>query len=136
MDRDALRRLPPVGAVLEHDLLAESVDAQGRVAVLRGTGGTRGSAARLARGREVAADPASLARRSRAILEGEKPTLRPVINATGVLLHTGLGRAPLADGGDRGRRRGGSGLLQPRVRPGERRARAPRRRGSPGCSAS
>lgn len=31
------------------------------------------------------------------ILEAEKPKLRPVINATGVLLHTGLGRAPLAE---------------------------------------
>ena len=27
----------------------------------------------------------------------ERPPLRPVINATGILLHTGLGRAPLAD---------------------------------------
>ncbi|HEV7224457.1 MAG TPA: L-seryl-tRNA(Sec) selenium transferase [Pirellulales bacterium] len=34
---------------------------------------------------------------ARRILETEKPSLRPVINATGVLLHTGLGRAPLAD---------------------------------------
>jgi L-seryl-tRNA(Ser) seleniumtransferase len=31
------------------------------------------------------------------ILEQDKPPLRPVINATGVLLHTGLGRAPLAE---------------------------------------
>jgi len=31
------------------------------------------------------------------ILVGDEPSLRPVINATGVLLHTGLGRAPLAD---------------------------------------
>jgi L-seryl-tRNA(Ser) seleniumtransferase len=31
------------------------------------------------------------------ILQGEQPSLRPVINATGILLHTGLGRAPLAD---------------------------------------
>ncbi len=30
------------------------------------------------------------------ILKGEVPHLRPVINATGILLHTGLGRAPLA----------------------------------------
>jgi len=30
------------------------------------------------------------------ILAAEKPPLRPVINATGILLHTGLGRAPLA----------------------------------------
>lgn len=31
------------------------------------------------------------------ILEADKPHLRPVVNATGVLLHTGLGRAPLAE---------------------------------------
>ena len=31
------------------------------------------------------------------ILRDEKPSLRPVINATGILLHTGLGRAPLAE---------------------------------------
>ncbi len=34
---------------------------------------------------------------ARRIAEGEVPALRPVINATGILLHTGLGRAPLAE---------------------------------------
>lgn len=33
----------------------------------------------------------------RAILDQDQRSLRPVINATGVLLHTGLGRAPLAE---------------------------------------
>jgi L-seryl-tRNA(Ser) seleniumtransferase len=31
------------------------------------------------------------------IIADQQPTLRPVINATGILLHTGLGRAPLAE---------------------------------------
>lgn len=31
------------------------------------------------------------------LLESTKPRLRPVINATGILLHTNLGRAPMAD---------------------------------------
>ena len=34
---------------------------------------------------------------ARRIVQGEQPALRPVINATGILLHTGLGRAPLAE---------------------------------------
>ena len=43
-------------------------------------------------------DVGELAERiARRILQGEQPSLRPVINATGILLHTGLGRAPLAD---------------------------------------
>ncbi len=34
---------------------------------------------------------------ARRLAERDVPSLRPVINATGVLLHTGLGRAPLAE---------------------------------------
>ena len=34
---------------------------------------------------------------ARKIMQTEKPTLHPVVNATGILLHTGLGRAPLAE---------------------------------------
>jgi L-seryl-tRNA(Ser) seleniumtransferase len=42
--------------------------------------------------------PSELAEKiARRILQEERPTLRPVINATGILLHTGLGRAPLAE---------------------------------------
>ncbi|MEK6246712.1 MAG: L-seryl-tRNA(Sec) selenium transferase, partial [Planctomycetales bacterium] len=43
-------------------------------------------------------DVSELAERiARRILQGEQSSLRPVINATGILLHTGLGRAPLAE---------------------------------------
>src|SRR5262245_38962682 len=97
VDDDARRRLPSVGLVLEHELLQEPLRARGRLAVRRAVGAALEELRRtLQDGAEVAADPASVARRSRAILEAERTALRPVINATGVLLHTGLGRAPLA----------------------------------------
>ena len=97
MDHDSLRQLPPVGAVLEHEVLAASVRA-GRVAVLRAVRAALEEArSALCEGDDIAADPESLASRSREILECERASLRPVINATGVLLHTGLGRAPLAE---------------------------------------
>ena len=41
-------------------------------------------------------DVLSLANRASELLQRPGPLLRPVINATGILLHTGLGRAPLA----------------------------------------
>jgi L-seryl-tRNA(Ser) seleniumtransferase len=47
---------------------------------------------------DVVADPAWYARRLAARIEAQDvPSLRGVINATGVVLHTNLGRAPLAD---------------------------------------
>jgi L-seryl-tRNA(Ser) seleniumtransferase len=98
VDQDALRRLPPVKAVLEHDVLVEAVRERGRAAVLRAVR-TALEQARwgLRQGIDLSGDAGSLARRSREILECERATLRPVLNATGILLHTGLGRAPLAD---------------------------------------
>jgi L-seryl-tRNA(Ser) seleniumtransferase len=87
-----------VKAVLDHEFLIELAQRRGRVAV-------RGAVRRameelrsgLSEGRTIDADPTSVARRSREILEQERRLLRPVINASGVLLHTGLGRAPLAE---------------------------------------
>ena len=52
-----------------------------------------------------------------------RPSLRRVLNATGVLVHTNLGRAPLAAAALERVAEVGARLLEPRVRPRARRAR-------------
>jgi len=94
---EALRQLPPVNAVLDHEELVELRSSRGRDAVLRAVRAAIEEArTRLRKGDVTAIDVSSLARRAHAIIECARPILRPVINATGILLHTGLGRAPLA----------------------------------------
>ncbi len=62
----------------------------------RPRGARRGPRGARRAGREPAVDVESLARRAGGRSAADRPWLRPVINATGILLHTGLGRAPLA----------------------------------------
>jgi L-seryl-tRNA(Ser) seleniumtransferase len=92
---DPRRSLPSVNTLLERDEIRELLDSAPRTlvvdAVRRAVAAARGGTASAPdTGEEWAnAVRAELAR-------AQRPSLRPVINATGVVLHTNLGRAPLA----------------------------------------
>ncbi|WP_165250373.1 L-seryl-tRNA(Sec) selenium transferase [Paludisphaera soli] len=98
MHDNPLRSLPPVNAILADAGLAGLVSDLGRETVLAAVRASLEEArAAGLRGDPVDPHPGRLARRARELLEADRSTLRPVINATGILIHTGLGRAPLAD---------------------------------------
>ena len=103
-DAEALRSLPAVhelaGALDAPHVLAvaaarRAIDERRAWLASQPTGGEEGEEGAVdlaARG-----DGGDLAARAREILaELQRPSLRRVINATGVILHTNLGRAPLA----------------------------------------
>jgi L-seryl-tRNA(Ser) seleniumtransferase len=99
---DLYRKLPSVDELLRSDALTTIISSEGQVAVADAARGVLASLrAEIAAGRLDAAAvdlalsgiPEAVARQVRQSLSY---SLRPVINATGVILHTNLGRAPLA----------------------------------------
>lgn len=96
-----LRNLPSVNDLLESPPLKSLSETVNRNTVVTGVRSfldrVRGNV-QAAAGDLRAPSPAELAESiARWIIADEQPALRPAINATGVLLHTNLGRAPLAD---------------------------------------
>lgn len=99
-DRAALlRQIPSVDDLLNHPRLAELAQRVSRVLVVETARGVLDEvrAAIARRGEPAAVDVAALEERiETAVSRLLVPSLQPVINATGVILHTNLGRAPLA----------------------------------------
>lgn len=87
---DPRRRVPRTDVLLAEPRLAEAARRLGRGPVKKAVG----EAQERARRGEIA--PEAVADAAVAALPGQAAGLRPVINATGVLLHTNLGRAPLS----------------------------------------
>lgn len=96
---EALRSLPGVDALLNTAEAAYLVTQYGRQAVLEAIRTTLADCrTRIRQGEHIAHSPDALLVQIQAQLEQQfQPSLRPVINATGVIIHTNLGRAPLSD---------------------------------------
>ncbi len=88
MSSQDLRSLPPV------DALAAEVDAPRAVALAAARSVLASRRAELLEGRP--GDPDLAGRARAAAVASERTSLRRVLNATGVIVHTNLGRAPLA----------------------------------------
>jgi L-seryl-tRNA(Ser) seleniumtransferase len=91
------RQLPSVEQLLQSEPIRRLLQDHPRPLVLQATRATLDQArAALANGGWPHA-PADLPRLiDQAVRQAQRPRLRPVINATGVVIHTNLGRAPLS----------------------------------------
>jgi L-seryl-tRNA(Ser) seleniumtransferase len=93
---DARRGLPSVSALLEREAIRALLDQAPRPVVVDAV---REAIDEARRGTTQPASDADWAVAvSTALSRARRPSLRRVINATGVVLHTNLGRAPLATG--------------------------------------
>ena len=87
------RRIPSVERLLGHAGAGDLAAAYGRTAL---TGAVRAVLAQIRAGDAPPADAGAILAASASRLAAERrPSLRPVFNLTGTVLHTNLGRAPL-----------------------------------------
>jgi L-seryl-tRNA(Ser) seleniumtransferase len=96
-----LRNIPSVNELLDSPPLRKLMDRASRSVVLNGVRdfleNLRKEVQSTAVDLKLPAAGELAERIAQWIAHEERPSLRPVINATGILLHTGLGRAPLAE---------------------------------------
>jgi L-seryl-tRNA(Ser) seleniumtransferase len=94
-DVDRRRGLPSVNALLELPAIRRLLEQAPRAAIVRAV---RAALDDARSGDGVSRDNAAWAEAiERQLAQIVRPSLRSVINATGVILHTNLGRAPLAE---------------------------------------
>jgi len=105
-----LRKLPAVDRLLAVPDLVQAASHYGHeLAVEHVRAALEAAREAILRGEPCPEEAHLVARALRGLQETVQPTLRPVINATGVILHTNLGRAPLSDAAMEAMRRAGEG---------------------------
>ncbi len=93
-----LRNLPSVERVVNGEMLSAAVDAHGREVVVELTREVLGGIRKSVLAGNAAPPGLQIAEAVLDLIAGlSEPSPRPVINATGVVIHTNLGRAPLSD---------------------------------------
>ncbi|HEU4941069.1 MAG TPA: L-seryl-tRNA(Sec) selenium transferase [Candidatus Eisenbacteria bacterium] len=93
-----LRSIPSVESLLQHPDLAALLGRAPRPVIVQAVRDTLAQVRDSMKEGGGAMSAAELAARARALAEASlRPNLRPVINATGIILHTNLGRAPLPE---------------------------------------
>jgi len=99
--RELLQKLPAVGALLEHDRVRRWIEETSRPAVVSALQGAidelrRSALGGLAEGAETDLGTDAVLEAAHRLLRLQvAPSLVRVVNATGIVLHTGLGRARL-----------------------------------------
>ncbi len=124
--QDQRRRLPSVDRLLNSPELAQAIETYGRNLVASAVRDTLEAARRrFADGNDMPDTAALAADVDRRLREATRGTLHPVINATGVIIHTNLGRAPLSKAATRamGRVATGYSNLEYDLEAGERGSR-------------
>jgi L-seryl-tRNA(Ser) seleniumtransferase len=98
MSRSELRKLPSVDRLLQADSVAGLVERHGRDLTIDALRATLDEARQaILRGESAPEDEVLITEATRRLVSAVRPSLYPVINATGVIIHTNLGRAPLSD---------------------------------------
>ncbi len=94
----SLRDLPSIEKLLQTEAAARMIDSYGRPLTLMALREQLERVRGDVRQGKILPDEESILEQSRASLEAwMQPSLLPVINASGVILHTNLGRAPLSE---------------------------------------
>ena len=94
----SLRQLPAVATVLATSEAASLLESHGRVATTDAIRQAINEAREVLRAAHATAPGVSdVVQRARSLLEARTSSLRPLFNLTGIVLHTNLGRAVLAE---------------------------------------